>query len=1141
MRTAGDRSAGPHESSKRHRPSPGRRILALGSAVVTTVALTLLGSALPAAAAGTTWYVDQANGADSQTCGDSAGPGACMTIGAALARTADGDIVSIASGDYSETLTVTDAITLQGDSQTGVVLSNPSTADEPTLVIDADGLVTIAGMTIMSPVPPDTSTTTVTVRVEAGRTATLSQVTVTTAPDSVPGAIGVIAGRASTLTLDRSTVTGFAFFGVVAGGDLTGEAEPEPATLMVTSSSVSDNGGGIALLAGTATVIGGTVSGNTFAGLMTYTANTAFHVSETSITGNGSSDAGSFAGGVVLQSGGTFTGNGVTISGNSVGVMAGGGDIGLTDSVLKDNGGTTDNDELYGAAIQGQQGFDPTTGDPIRLTVTIIGTEVSDNSAGLRLNDATQARIEDSTIADNTMVGISLAVGSGGITTDLTVTDSSVTGNGHGVATVLTSTGAGMLLTATDAVVTDTDISGNLIGVAGNGDTHLTITGGTVSDNTTGGMLVVGSGTSENDASFDVTGTSITGNGLAPGPYPWAAGITLLGGSVVGKNVTISGNLNGILAGTGAADAELTLTDSVVSDSVMADHAVGLPTGNGIVAGGTDEQGARITVDRTEVSGNEANGVWLLPGAVAQVGNSTVAGNAATGITSEVPAGMDPPSAPPAQLLLAAGTVADNTAGGLVVASGLGLTLGGSIVQAPDGAPACAGDVSTLVDGGNNLASDDSCGLDAGTSSVGDPLLGALADNGGRTRTMLPDPASAVVNAIQPGASVSLGELTVALCGDGTGDQRGTARPQGTTCDIGAVERTTGMLTVTASDATLYQGRPEPEVTASYTGFAGNDTAADLDTPPTCGFDEAAGITSCSGAADDFYRFSYVPGVLTVLQPPEIGTDSLPGGQVGVEYSASVTASGGAEPLTWSATGLPAGLTLHQDGSIDGTPSAGGPYPVTVTVSDANSVTAEQQLMIRIDAPACTAAPFPDVPVDDPDCPAIAWTSDRHITSGYTDGLFHPEGQVTRQTMAAFLYRYAHQGDSAPACTDAPFADVPASNPFCGAISWLVEQGVASGYGDGTYRPTEPVTNQTMAAFLYRLDHDGSQAPACTQAPFADVPKSNPFCGAISWVTRAGIAIGGPDGFGPTETVTRGPMATILYYYDGYRQAVIPQ
>src|SRR5699024_11143305 len=114
-------------------------------------------------------------------------------------------------------------------------------------------------------------------------------------------------------------------------------------------------------------------------------------------------------------------------------------------------------------------------------------------------------------------------------------------------------------------------------------------------------------------------------------------------------------------------------------------------------------------------------------------------------------------------------------------------------------------------------------------------------------------------------------------------------------------------------------------------------------------------------------------------------------------------------------------------------------------------------------------------------------------TTGYTDGMFHPERQVTRQTMAAFLYRYAHDGAQAPACTDAPFDDVPVGNPFCGAIEWLVTQEVTAGYGDGTFRPTKAVTNQTMAAFLYRLGHDGAQAPACSEPPFADVPIGNPF------------------------------------------------
>ena len=70
--------------------------------------------------------------------------------------------------------------------------------------------------------------------------------------------------------------------------------------------------------------------------------------------------------------------------------------------------------------------------------------------------------------------------------------------------------------------------------------------------------------------------------------------------------------------------------------------------------------------------------------------------------------------------------------------------------------------------------------------------------------------------------------------------------------------------------------------------------------------------------------------------PLTISTGSLPAGMDGAPYSATVTATGGDNDYTWSATGLPPGLVIGSaTGVISGTPTQAGPYTVAVTVSDA--------------------------------------------------------------------------------------------------------------------------------------------------------------------------------------------------------------
>jgi serine protease AprX len=114
----------------------------------------------------------------------------------------------------------------------------------------------------------------------------------------------------------------------------------------------------------------------------------------------------------------------------------------------------------------------------------------------------------------------------------------------------------------------------------------------------------------------------------------------------------------------------------------------------------------------------------------------------------------------------------------------------------------------------------------------------------------------------------------------------------------------------------------------------------------------------------------------------------------------------------------------------------------------------------------CTEAPFTDVAVNHPFCSEINWLKAQGITSGFGDGSFRPMSSVTRQAMAAFLSRVA--GATPAACAEAPFTDVSVDQPFCKEINWLKTNGITAGFEDGTFHPLSDVTRQAMAAFLYR-------------------------------------------------------------------------
>lgn len=83
-----------------------------------------------------------------------------------------------------------------------------------------------------------------------------------------------------------------------------------------------------------------------------------------------------------------------------------------------------------------------------------------------------------------------------------------------------------------------------------------------------------------------------------------------------------------------------------------------------------------------------------------------------------------------------------------------------------------------------------------------------------------------------------------------------------------------------------------------------------------------------------------------------ITTSSLPAGNTTAPYQAAVSAAGGRQPYTFSASGLPAGLGMAADGTITGTARAAGRFSVAVQVLDANGVTALTALALVIAAPA---------------------------------------------------------------------------------------------------------------------------------------------------------------------------------------------
>ncbi|MCX6521995.1 MAG: putative Ig domain-containing protein, partial [Actinobacteria bacterium] len=121
-------------------------------------------------------------------------------------------------------------------------------------------------------------------------------------------------------------------------------------------------------------------------------------------------------------------------------------------------------------------------------------------------------------------------------------------------------------------------------------------------------------------------------------------------------------------------------------------------------------------------------------------------------------------------------------------------------------------------------------------------------------------------------------------------------------------------------------------------------------TPTTAGvYTATVTVTDAVGAtASRAYTF-------TIRSAPAVATpSSLPGGTVGTAYtSTTFTGSGGLAPYTWSATGVPAGLTVSSAGVLSGTPTANGTFSVVVTLRDSAGAATTRTYSLSVTGVVC--------------------------------------------------------------------------------------------------------------------------------------------------------------------------------------------
>ncbi len=123
-------------------------------------------------------------------------------------------------------------------------------------------------------------------------------------------------------------------------------------------------------------------------------------------------------------------------------------------------------------------------------------------------------------------------------------------------------------------------------------------------------------------------------------------------------------------------------------------------------------------------------------------------------------------------------------------------------------------------------------------------------------------------------------------------------------------------------------------------------------------------------------------------------------------------------------------------------------------------------LALSLAVPAFAAdSRFSDVTGGAPYAEAVDWAAEQGYINGYNDGRFGVSDNVTRAQLAAIFYRAA---GSPAASGTARFSDVAPTAYYVGAASWAADSGLINGYSDGRFGVGDPVTRQQVAAILWR-------------------------------------------------------------------------
>lgn len=346
--------------------------------------------------------------------------------------------------------------------------------------------------------------------------------------------------------------------------------------------------------------------------------------------------------------------------------------------------------------------------------------------------------------------------------------------------------GGGIYVSGGNLTLSNSTVSGNSANAAGGGIAvyagHASLTGSTVSNNSTSNNYFNGRGGGIYMRPGNLTLTdSIVSNNAAQGD----AGGLLVGGVLTMTRSAVNGNAAGNDGGGIKLYSQATLSYSTISGNT-AQRGGGIYQQSGYHSTVQLLSLNNSTLDRNSTpstSAGRGGGIYSYAGDLV-LSNSTVAGNSSGLYGGGIFVKQNSSPIALTDVTLASNTASERGGGLMISTGGAGAVTVNSSVFTYAGTPATGGGNIAVTTGAIAIAGANNLTFGGGLINAsfnaspltGDPMLGPLQNNGGPTQTMLPGAGSAALDA--GGA---------APCAVAT-DQRGALRPQGSACDIGAVE-----------------------------------------------------------------------------------------------------------------------------------------------------------------------------------------------------------------------------------------------------------------------------------------------------------------------------------------------------------------